>query len=188
MPPFRYNPPERGRLASLPVFCVLILSVALYAASGLIHTGGMTKPLLQLTAIGIAAAGLYFLIRWNLTAFRYELTEDCLRVFRLSGKQELCVCDLTLQTGLCLIRKEQFLAARKTGASFSETDLKRGTIQNYGNRFGEDNPLCYLYADADTECVLVLDYDPELEREITRRAQLASPDFRAGFERKEETH
>ena len=187
MPIYRYML-QREKGASLPAITSLILSVVMYASSSFITAGGMVKAFLQFFAAGIGVFGLYLLIRWNLTVFIYELTDDCLRIYRKTGKKELCVCDLTLQTGLSLVRKDILLALLKDPAGTPLEGKKQGNTLNYLNRFGEENPLCYLYADADTANVLILDYDTALEKELIRRIEAVSPEFRETSDRKEGTN
>lgn len=169
MSDYSYTPTAKNRQATILSLSTLAASLLLYVFSGLLGArGGITKAAVQILAIGLAAFGIYMLVRWKLTSYRYELHDDNLVVVRIVGKKEIMVCNLTLRTAIALFPKKELTERVKTVGKIDR-------IVNYVCSFEEEDPTCYLFRDADTAAMIVFEPDDAFCGEMQARMTTKTP-------------
>ena len=164
-----YTPNVKNKQAEVLSLCCFAAALLFYLFAGYLGArGGVTKALIQILALAIGAAGIHLLVRWGMTSYRYELHEDNLVVVRIVGKKELMVCNLTLKTALGLYPKAVWDA-------LPEPRPKVDSAVNYVCSFLSENPVRYLYRDADRNNVIIFEPDDAFFAEMRARMTLGTP-------------
>ena len=169
MPVIVCTPSAKNRQAVILSFCCLATALLFYLFAGyLAFRGGVLKAVIQILALAVGAVGIHLLIRWGMTAYRYELHDDNLVVLRIVGKKEMMVCNLTLKTAVGLYPKKDY-------AALPEPKPKIDHSVNYVCSFLSEEPVYYLYRDADVTAMIVFEPDDAFCAEMRRRMTTTMP-------------
>lgn len=165
MQDIRYTPKkhnhEAGTFAVIAMACALLL----YALSGLF----MEQPVIpQLCAFVIGAVGIYMIVRYCMTDYRYELREDNLLVIKKVGKTETMICNLTLKTSCGIFLLEDEAGQHSVFETVDKT-------YNYTVNFRHDQVYVYLFRDADFRCRILLEADEAFMAELKNRCGKGGP-------------
>ena len=91
-----YRVPKKDKKASLTALLAAIFSVLCFAFSSF-----MTAPVAyQLTGLVLAVAALQVYMKFVQSGYVYEVTENDLRVHKITGKKSTTVCSMSLEESL----------------------------------------------------------------------------------------
>jgi len=132
----RYNPLKKDNKAIvLSVMCA-VFAVILFVASAFVRNFII---LYQLTAIVLAIASLQIYLKYVVSEYVYEATEDDIKIYRVNGKKSICVASLSYEASKSSIMPvKDFLKNKKILPKYAYT-------VNYAKNISPESYSLYLF-------------------------------------------
>ena len=124
-------------------------ALLLYALSSYIAHRFFLLPILSMT---ILALGIWFLYRFALVSYRYQICDGVLCVIRCLFKTERTVYTLSLRTGIAIIQTDDSTAKKQYG--------KPCRTHNFLSSWPQEHAVILYYRDGGRLCSVILDDNP----------------------------
>ena len=124
-------------------------ALLLYALSSYIAHRFFLLPILSMT---ILALGIWFLYRFALVSYRYQICDGVLCVIRCLFKTERTVYTLSLRTGIAIIQADDTPAKKQYG--------KPCRTHNFLSSWPQEHAVILYYRDGGRLCSVILDDNP----------------------------
>lgn len=124
-------------------------SLVLFALSSYI---GHRFPFLLILAMIVLALGVWFLYRFALVSYRYQIRDDVLCVIQRLFRTERTVYTLSLRTGVAIVPADDTAARKKYG--------KPVRTHNFLTSWPSDRAVLLYYRDAGKLCCVILCDNP----------------------------
>lgn len=121
----------------------------LYALSSYIAHRFPLLPIVSLILIGL---GIWFLYRFGLVSYRYELREGILCIHRRLFRTEQTVYTLSLKTGCAMIPTEDKTARKRIGKAYR--------THNFLTVWPSEQAVVLYYRDAGRLCAVIVENNP----------------------------
>ena len=125
------------------------VALLLYALSSYIAHRFFLLPILSMT---ILALGIWFLYRFALVSYRYQICDGVLCVIRCLFKTERTVYTLSLRTGIAIIQADDTPAKKQYG--------KPCRTHNFLSSWPQEHAVILYYRDGGRLCSVILDDNP----------------------------
>jgi len=124
-------------------------SLVLFALSSYI---GHRFPFLLVLAVTVLALGVWFLYRFALVSYRYQIRDGVLCIIRCLFRTERTVYTLSLRTGIALVPSDDTEARKRYG--------KPVRTHNFLTSWPSDDAVLLYYRDAGKLCCVILCDNP----------------------------
>ncbi len=117
--------PQKDKRAQLLSLICIVAAVALYYTSSLVSAFIIVY---QITALVLMIFGVEILLKYVMSNYEYEATENDLRIYKMTGRKTQCVCSLAYSESLSAV-----LTAREyeqSKASYPATKLAVNHCKN----------------------------------------------------------
>lgn len=141
----RYTPPQKPCSAMLFSVSLGAAALLLYALSSYIAHRFFLLPILSMTML---ALGIWFLYRFALVSYRYEIRDGVLCVIRRLFGREQTVYTLSLRTGIAIIPADDKKVRQQYG--------KPVRSHNFLPSWPHENTVILYYRDAGRLCSVIL--------------------------------
>lgn len=134
----------------------MLFSVSLGAASLVLFTLssyiGHRFPLMPVLSAALLILGIWFLYRFALVSYRYQIRDGVLCVIRCLFKKERTVYTLSLRTGIAIIPSDDTAAKKRYG--------KPVRTHNFLAAWPAEHAVILYYRDGGKLCSVILDDNP----------------------------
>lgn len=144
-----YTPKQHPQSAMLFSVSCGAAALLLYALSSYIAHRFFLLPILSMT---ILALGIWFLYRFALVSYRYQICDGVLCVIRCLFKTERTVYTLSLRTGIAIIQADDTPAKKQYG--------KPCRSHNFLSSWPNEHAVILYYRDSGRLCSVILDDNP----------------------------
>ena len=144
-----YTPKQNPQSAMLFSVSCGAAALLLYALSSYIAHRFFLLPILSMT---ILALGIWFLYRFALVSYRYQICDGVLCVIRCLFKTERTVYTLSLRTGIAIVAAKDSAAKKQFG------NLCR--THNFLSSWPNEHAVILYYRDGGRLCSVILDDNP----------------------------
>ena len=124
-------------------------ALVLFALSSYI---GHRFPLLLIVSTALLILGIWFLYRFALCSYRYQICDGVLCVIRRLFRTERTVYTLSLRTGIAIVPTNGTAAKKQYG--------KPHRIHNFLSAWPQEHAVILYYRDGGTLCAVLLDDNP----------------------------
>lgn len=144
-----YSPKQKPKSAMLFSVSCGAAALVLFALSSYIGHRFLLLPILSLTLLSL---GIWFLYRFALVSYRYEIRDGVLCVICRMFKTERTVYTLSLRTGVAIIPLDDTAAKKQYG--------KPLRTHNFLLSWPADHAVILYYRDAGRLCSVILEDNP----------------------------
>lgn len=144
-----YTPKQNPQSAMLFSVSCGAAALLLYALSSYIAHRFFLLPILSMT---ILALGIWFLYRFALVSYRYQICDGVLCVIRCLFKTERTVYTLSLRTGIAIVAAKDSAAKKQFGNSCR--------THNFLSSWPNEHAVILYYRDGGRLCSVILDDNP----------------------------
>ena len=144
-----YTPKQHPQSAMLFSVSCGAAALLLYALSSYIAHRFFLLPILSMT---ILALGIWFLYRFALVSYRYQICDGVLCVIRCLFKTERTVYTLSLRTGIAIVAAKDSTAKKQFG--------KPCRTHNFLSSWPQEHAVILYYRDGGRLCSVILDDNP----------------------------
>lgn len=144
-----YTPKQNPQSAMLFSVSCGAAALLLYALSSYIAHRFFLLPILSMT---ILALGIWFLYRFALVSYRYQICDGVLCVIRCLFKTERTVYTLSLRTGIAIVAAKDSAAKKQYG--------KPCRTHNFLSSWSNEHAVILYYRDGGRLCSVILDDNP----------------------------
>ncbi len=144
-----FTPPTKPGSAMLFSASCAAAGLILYALSSYI---AHRFPILPLISLILILIGFWFLYRFGLMSYRYEIRDDVLCIHRRLFRTERTVYTLSLRMGYAMIPRDDKAARLRIG--------KARRTHNFLTAWPAEEAVVLYYRDADMLCAVILENNP----------------------------
>ena len=144
-----YTPKQHPQSAMLFSVSCGAAALLLYALSSYIAHRFFLLPILSMT---ILALGIWFLYRFALVSYRYQICDGVLCVIRCLFKTERTVYTLSLRTGIAIVAAKDSTAKKQFGNPCR--------THNFLSSWPQEHAVILYYRDGGRLCSVILDDNP----------------------------
>ncbi len=144
-----YTPPTRPHTALLFSASCAAAGLILYALSSYI---AHRFPILPIVSMILVALGIWFLYRFGLVSYRYEIRDGVLCVHRRLFRMEKTVYTLSLRTGCAILPQNDTTDKKRIGKVFR--------THNFLTVWPSEHSVALYYRDAGRLCAVLLENNP----------------------------
>ena len=144
-----YTPKQNPQSAMLFSVSCGAAALLLYALSSYIAHRFFLLPILSMT---ILALGIWFLYRFALVSYRYQICDGVLCVIRCLFKTERTVYTLSLRTGIAIVAAKDSTAKKQFGNPCR--------THNFLSSWPQEHAVILYYRDGGRLCSVILDDNP----------------------------
>ncbi len=144
-----FTPKQNLRSALMFSVSCCAVSLVLFALSSYI---GHSFRLLPILSIAVLALGIWFLYRFALVSYRYQIRDGVLCVIRCLFRTERTVYTLSLRTGVAIVPSDDTEARKRYG--------KPVRTHNFLTSWSPDDAVILYYRDAGKLCCVILCDNP----------------------------
>ena len=144
-----YTPKQHLQSAMLFSVSCGAAALLLYALSSYIAHRFFLLPILSMT---ILALGIWFLYRFALVSYRYQICDGVLCVIRCLFKTERTVYTLSLRTGIAIVAAKDSTAKKQFGNPCR--------THNFLSSWPQEHAVILYYRDGGRLCSVILDDNP----------------------------
>ena len=144
-----YTPKQNPQSAMLFSVSCGAAALLLYALSSYIAHRFFLLPILSMT---ILALGIWFLYRFALVSYRYQICDGVLCVIRCLFKTERTVYTLSLRTGIAIAAAKDSAAKKQFGNPCR--------THNFLSSWPQEHAVILYYRDGGRLCSVILDDNP----------------------------
>ena len=144
-----YIPPQKPASALLFSSSCVAAGLILFALSSyILHR----YPLLPIVSLVLVLLGIWFMYRFALMSYRYEIRDGVLCIHRRLFRAERTVYTLSLRTGTAVIPMDDTAAKKRIG--------KPHRTHNFLTVWPSEHPVILYYRDAGRLCSVILEDNP----------------------------
>lgn len=144
-----FTPPTKPGSALLFSASCAASGLILYAMSSYI---AHRFPLLPIISLILILIGIWFLYRFGLISYRYEIRDGVLCIHRRLFRAEKTVYTLSLRMGCAMIPRDDTAARKRIGKAYR--------THNFLTVWPTEQAVVLYYRDADKLCAVILENNP----------------------------